>query len=355
MPKQPEPPKPAPKSTNNTAQPAADTQPALRSLGQKTPASTPPSDSAQDSLLPPPDPPDTAPKPANSRAAAKAADDDNVEVVRKNVDEVNVTFTVTDKHGHFIKGLTKDQFNILDDKRPPAAVRGFSAEANLALRVGLLIDASNSVRDRFKFEQEAAVEFLSQIVRPKTDKAFVLGFDTTPEVTQPLTNSTEELSKGIRMIRPGGGTALFDALFYACRDILMKQKENAPVRRAIILLSDGDDNQSRVTREEAIEMAQRAEVVVYSISTNLAPNKDRGDKVMERIAEATGGRSFFPFKIQDVSNAFTDIQDELRSQYALAYKPSDFVADGHYRSIDIIAQNKKLRVRSRKGYFSPKQ
>ena len=204
-------------------------------------------------------------------------------------------------------------------------------------------------------EQEAAVEFLSQIVRPKSDKAFVLGFDTTPEVTQDFTNSTENLSKGIRMIRPGGGTALFDALFYACRDKLMKEKETGPVRRAIILLSDGDDNQSRVTREEAIEMAQRAEVVVYSISTNLAPNKDRGDKVMERIAEATGGRSFFPFKIQDVSNAFTDIQDELRSQYALAYKPSDFVADGHYRSIDIIAQNKKLRVRSRKGYFSPKQ
>ena len=172
---------------------------------------------------------------------------------------------------------------------------------------------------------------------------------------QDFTNSAEKLSKGIRMIRPGGGTALFDALFYACRDKLMKEKEAQPVRRAIILLSDGDDNQSRVTREEAIEMAQRAEVVVYTISTNLAPNKDRGDKVMERIAAATGGRSFSPFKIQDVSNAFTDIQDELRSQYALAYKPADFVADGHYRSIDIFAQNKKFHVRSRKGYFSPKK
>src|SRR3954469_8460322 len=354
MPKPAEPPKPAPKETKPATQPPADTKPELKSLGQKAPTSAPANDSGSDSLLPAPDPPDTAPKPATaSTAAEKPVDDDKIEVVRKNVDEVNVTFTVTDKHGHFIKGLTKDQFSILDDKRPPAAIRGFSAEANLALRVGLLIDASNSIRDRFKFEQEAAVEFLSQIVRPKTDKAFVLGFDTTPEVTQPLTSSTEDLSKGIRMIRPGGGTALFDALFYACRDILMKQKENQPVRRAIILLSDGDDNQSRVTREEAIEMAQRAEVVVYSISTNLAPNKDRGDKVMERIAEATGGRSFFPFKIQDVSNAFTDIQDELRSQYALAYKPSDFVPDGHFRSIEVIAQNKKLRVRSRKGYFSP--
>lgn len=349
--------KPATTTGASNPKPEAATKPVLRSL-RDNPSPQSDNPSTHDSLTPPPDQPAaTAPGPAPSTGASTgkdAGDDENFRITRK-VDEVNVTFTVTDKHGHFIKGLTRDGFSVLDDKRPPEAIRGFSADTNLPLRVGLLIDASNSVRDRFKFEQEAAIEFLSQIVRPKADRAFVLGFDTTPEVTQDFTSSTENLAKGIRMIRPGGGTALFDALYYACRDKLMKQKESQPVRRAIILLSDGDDNQSRVTREEAIEMAQRAEVVVYTISTNLAPNKDRGDKVMERIADATGGRSFFPFKIQDVSNAFTDIQEELRSQYAIAYKPADFVGDGHYRSINIMAQNKKFHVRSRKGYFAPKQ
>ena len=354
MPKEPA---PAAKSTSQkgaeNSRAEAETKVALKSLRSSEQSKIPVS--PQDSLTPPPDqpgkePPAAAPAPT---AGKDENDDEGQYRIRRKVDEVNVTFTVTDKHGHFIKGLTKEVFNVLDDKRPPEAIRGFSADTNLPLRVGLLIDASNSVRDRFKFEQEAAIEFLSQIVRPKSDKAFVLGFDTTPEVTQDFTNANEKLAKGIRMIRPGGGTALFDALFYACRDKLMKQKDSEPVRRAIILLSDGDDNQSRVTREEAIEMAQRAEVVVYTISTNLAPNKDRGDKVMERIAEATGGRSFSPFKIQDVSNAFTDIQEELRSQYVIAYKPANFVGDGHYRSINIIAQNKKFHVRSRKGYFAP--
>jgi len=222
------------------------------------------------------------------------------------------------------------------------------------LRVGLLIDASNSIRDRFKFEQEAAIEFLSQIVR-REDKAFVLEFDSVPAITQELTNSTEKLANGIRQIRPGGGTALFDAVYYSSRDVLMKHRDRQTVRRAIILLSDGDDNQSRVTREEAIEMAQRAEVIIYTISTSGAPNSDNGDKVLERIADATGGRAFHPFRMQDVTNAFSDIQDELRSQYAVSYRPLDLVADGSYRSIDIQSPLKKYRVRSRKGYFAPRR
>ena len=109
-------------------------------------------------------------------------------------------------------------------------------------------------------------------------------------------------------------------------------------------------------REEAIEMAQRAEVIVYTISTNITGMKQKGDKVLERIADATGGRAFFPFQIRDVANAFAEIQDELRSQYALSYKPADFRADGRYRTIEIMAMDKKnLRVRARRGYFAPVQ
>ena len=274
--------------------------------------------------------------------------------IRIGINEVNVVFTVTDKHGKHVTDLKQNDFRIVDDDKPPAEIRSFHAEANLPLQVGLLIDASNSVRDRFKFEQQSAIEFLNQIIRRGYDQAMVVGFDVTPEVTQDFTDDTEKLAHGVRELRPGGGTAMYDALYFACRDKLLKKPQNGPTRRAIILLSDGDDNQSHVTREEAIEMAQRAETIVYTISTNVSGTKGPGDKVLERIADATGGRAFFPFQIRDVSNAFGEIQDELRSQYAVSYKPADFKADGHYRTIEIVALDRKnFRVRARRGYFAP--
>jgi Ca-activated chloride channel homolog len=274
--------------------------------------------------------------------------------IRIGINEVNVVFTVTDKHGRRITDLKENDFRIVDDNKPPVEIRSFRAEANLPLQVGLLIDASNSVRDRFKFEQESAVEFLNQIVRRGYDQAMVIGFDATPEVTQDFTDDTEKLGHGVRELRPGGGTALYDALYYACRDKLLKKGAAGATRRAIILLSDGEDNLSHVTREEAIEMAQRADAIVYAISTNVSGTKAAGDKVLERIADATGGRAFFPFQIRDVTNAFGEIQDELRSQYAISYKPADFKSDGHFRTIEIVALDRKnFRVRARRGYFSP--
>jgi len=279
--------------------------------------------------------------------------DDKITTIVKQVDEVSVIFTVTDKRGKFVNDLKKDDFQVVDDSKPAQSIRSFRAETNLPLRVGLLVDASNSIRDRFKFEQESAIEFLNQIVHQQ-DQAFVLGFDTTPEVTQNFTNNTEQLAKGVRMLRPGGGTAMYDAIYYACRDeIMAKDKSGIETRRAIILLSDGDDNQSRVSREEAVEMAQKAEVIIYTISTNTSGQKLKGDKVLEHFADETGGRAFFPFKIQDVSDAFSQIQDELRSQYAIAYKPADLQLNGKYHTIQILADNKKYKVRSRKGYYAP--
>lgn len=291
--------------------------------------------------------------PAKSRTADADTDDSNVATIRKTVNEVNVVFTVTDKHGRFVKNLKQQDFRILDDRRPAREIRTFRTDTDLPLQVGLLIDASNSVRDRFRFEQEAAIEFLNQIVRPGYDKAMVIGFDTTPEVTQDFTDNSELLSRGVHSLRAGGGTAMYDALYFACRDKLLRAPRTGPVRRAIILLSDGQDNQSRVTREEAIEMAQRAEVIVYAISTNISGVKQQGDKVLERIAEATGGRPFFPFQMTDVANAFSEIQDELRSQYLLAYIPEDFQPDGRFRTIEISATQKQFHVRARRGYYAP--
>jgi len=286
----------------------------------------------------------------------KGADNGEIPRIRVGINEVNVVFTVTDKHGKRVTDLKQADFHFVDDNKPATEIRSFHAETNLPLQVALLIDASNSVRDRFKFEQESAIEFLNQTVRRGYDQAMVVGFDVTPEVTQDFTDDAEKLDKGVRELRPGGGTAMYDALYYACRDKLMKEPQSGPTRRAIILLSDGEDNQSHVTREEAIEMAQRADAIVYTISTNVSGTKGAGDKVLERIADATGGRAFFPFQIRDVANAFAEIQDELRSQYDVSYKPADFKADGHFRTIEIVAVDRKnFRVRSRRGWYAPVQ
>jgi Ca-activated chloride channel family protein len=276
-------------------------------------------------------------------------------LIRRQVNEVNVVFTVTDKRNRYVKDLKAADLKVLDDEKPIEALRSFRRESDLPLQVGLLIDASGSIRERFKFEQESAIQFLNETMRPHFDKSFVIGFDSNLELTQDFTDSTEKLSKGIRSLRPGNATRMYDALYYACREKLLKSAQDDSVRRAIILVSDGDDNASHVTREEAIEMALRADVIVYTISTNYAGmgDSDRGDKVLERIADATGGRTFRPFQPQDVANAFAQIQDDLRSQYALSYRPASFLHDGRYRTIEISALRKGLKVRSRHGYYAP--
>lgn len=323
-------------------QPQADGKPASTASGTPDSPSPPPAASS-------------APNTPTPKPNSDNPDDESVATIRTRADEVRLIFTVTDRHGHYVNDLKRDDFKIVDDKQP-AEFRSFRSETDLPLQVGLLIDASNSVRDRFKFEQEAAIEFLNAVIRPHYDEAFVVGFDVTPEVTQDFTDNTEKLSIGVRQLRAGGGTAMYDALYFACRDKLLKKEQTGPVRRAIILLSDGEDNQSHVTREEAIEMAQRAEAIVYTISTNISGMKGQGDKVLVRIADATGGRAFFPFQMRDVSDAFVSIQEELRSQYAASYRPSNFIADGRYRTIEVHPPpDRGLKVRTRKGYFAPKQ
>jgi Ca-activated chloride channel family protein len=276
--------------------------------------------------------------------------------IRTNVNEVNLIFTVTDKHGRFIPNLQQRDFALLDNQKAPAQVFNFTQQTNLPLRVGIMIDASTSIRQRFEFEQSAAIQFLQQVVRPQTDLAFVMGFDVTPYVTQSYTNDQDKLEAGITKLRPGGGTALFDAVYTACRDQLLKvpNPQQGSVRKALIVISDGDDNQSRAYPDDAIKMCQRAETIIYAISTNVSPSRDRGDDVLRKMAEATGGLAFFPKRIEDMSGSFHDIEEELRSQYSLAYRPADFKLDGAFRSIYLVALPRGYQVRAKKGYFAPK-
>ncbi len=351
-----------PSAPSAVALPKKQTPAPLTTAPSAAPTPASPADSAQTASSTAAQPTTQKPQPAveDTRSgtplpsSTQAEEFDPAATIVSTVNEVSLVFTVTDKHGRFIKDLKKEDIQVLDDTKPVGKIRSFSSQTDLPLQVALLVDASNSVRDRFKFEQEAAIEFLNQIIRPNYDKAFVVGFDATPEVTQDFTDNSELLAKGVRSLRAGGGTAMFDAVYFACRDKLMKEPRTGPVRRAVILLSDGDDNLSHVSREETIEMAQRAEVILYTISTNISGAKNKGDKILERMSEATGGRAFFPFKIQDVADAFTEIQDELRSQYALSYRPPELIADGRFRPIEITALNpKNLRVRSRHGYYAP--
>jgi Ca-activated chloride channel homolog len=275
--------------------------------------------------------------------------DESLLTLRAAVSEVHLVFTVTDKHGHYLRDLKQEDFEILDDRKPPEKILSFRSETDLPLQVGLLIDISQSVRERFTFEHEAAIAFLNQTVRRKYDQAFVMGFDMTPKVTQDFTDDIESLAVGVHLLQPGTLTAMYDAVYYACNKLL-KQSQNTPVRRVLILLSDGNDTSSSVTRERVIDTAQRAEVSVYTISTSLTAG-GRGQKNLEAIAEKTGGRSYVPTQITGVANAFTAIQTELRSQYVVSYKPAAFRLDGHYRAIQIRTPNKQgLRVRSRVGY-----
>ena len=285
-----------------------------------------------------------------------AQTDVNTPTINLGVNEVDLIFTVTDKHGHYIPNLKQSDFALLDNQRAPAKIDSFHQQINLPMRVGFLVDTSTSIRSRFQFEQQAAINFLLDILKPRSDRAFVMGFDVTPNVTANWTNDVDSLEQGINTLSPGGGTALYDALYSACRYKMMDiSRGQEPVRKAIILISDGDDDQSRVYEEEAIKECQRAETIVYSVSTNWTPSRGPGDKVMAALAEQTGGRVFFPPSVQDISNSFAQIAEELRSQYALTYTPADFKYDGSFHSIYLYCTDRRYIARTKAGYFAPAQ
>jgi Ca-activated chloride channel homolog len=288
-------------------------------------------------------------------APADNPDDQTLVTLHARVNEVNVLFIATDKHGKFVRDLGQKDFNILDDHKPPQAILNFRRETDLPLHLGLLIDVSGSVDSRFEFEQNASTAFLQHKLRTGFDKAFLVGFNSHSQLTQDYTDKVDLLALGVHKLHSGGGTALYDAVYHACKEKFLKDRSERPVRKAIIIVIDGEDNQSEVSKAQAIEMAQRSEVIIYAISTDDSGLVMRGDKVLEQLAEATGGRAFFPFKMKDITHSFTAIEDELRSQYVVSYKPADFDADGRYRSIEISTLKKDLQVRARKGYFAPQQ
>jgi Ca-activated chloride channel family protein len=288
------------------------------------------------------------------------------------VNLVDVLFSVETKRNKLVTDLNKEDFKVFDDG-VQQEIASFSQPTDLPLRIGMVLDTSNSIRDRLKFEQEAAIDFLFNALRRNTDQAFLMTFDDGPQVINPFSGDTGALRDTILKQRAGGGTALYDAIYAASEYLLTKSPmpagPNADVRRVLLVISDGDDNSSERSRGAAIEMAQRAGVIIYAISTstNLINEddqtdarkqverkygKEEGDRVLDQLAAETGGRSFFPFRVDDLGQSFLDIGDELRHQYALAYTPAGRVPDGKFHTIRIQVDRKDVILRARKGYYA---
>ena len=302
-------------------------------------------------------------KPAQEAAPAPQ---DASQTFSLDVTRVNVLFTVSDRKGRFVTNLVMEDFDIIEAKKKQKILE-FATESDLPLRIAILVDTSNSIRARFRFEIEAARSFLESVIRKGQDKALVYGFDTEATLALDFTDNTELLGNKLRDLRPGGGTALFDAMIDACRDKLMLDKPLHKYRRAIVMIGDGEDNASHYTRDQALEFAQKADVVLYAISTNnTGSTRDQdtemaahmlsdGDKVLKYLTHETGGLTYFPFRAQDMEQDFENIANELRSQYSILYRPEPLKADGLYHPIDVRVHTRSdLVIRARRGYYAPK-
>lgn len=286
-------------------------------------------------------------KPVNDQALPTADDVISVDVAR-----VPLLFTVTDKKNRFITNLEKQDFTVYDNGEA-MQVRQFVRESDLPLRIGIIMDTSNSIRGRFRFEQEAAIEFIRGVLAEEKDRAFLVSYDSRAELIVDFTSDAEELAEGVRNLRAGGGTSLYDAIYYACRDKLPEDRPLEQFRRALIIIGDGEDNGSSLTRDMALEMAHKAEAVVYTISTNRSGQRQGGDKTLKYFAEETGGVAFHPFQARDLEQSFADIANELRHQYFIIYSPTNFAMDGSFHKIRIKTNAKNTFVRARSGYYAP--
>jgi Ca-activated chloride channel family protein len=269
------------------------------------------------------------------------------------ITQVNVLFTVTDKKGRFVTDLTVNDFEVIENKKPQF-IQQFTAESDLPLRMGLLIDTSNSIRDKFRFEQQAAIRFMNDVIRPKNDRILLMSFDSSAEVLAELTNNMEALEKGVNAMRPAGGTSLYDAIYMGA-ERLTREQPREKFRRALIVITDGEDTQSRYTRDQALEMTQKADTVIYAISTNTTRAGTGGDDLLRYMADQTGGEAFFPFHVEDLDQPFENIANELRHQYNIFYHPDPLKTDGLYHPIEVRVKTRKdLIVKARKGYYAPK-
>jgi Ca-activated chloride channel family protein len=267
------------------------------------------------------------------------------------VNLVNVVFTVSDRKGRLVPTLTKDRFEVFDDNHRQV-ITHFSNETDSPLTIALLIDSSGSVYNKIDFEREAAIKFLETTLRRGVDKAVLVSFDLRVNLLQDYTDDVAALADAAEKISVGGGTPLYDAVYLTATQKLKGQTG----RRIEILISDGFDTTSHRSLRDALQAAQQNDTTIYCISTNSFrrdfEDNDTGNKILRKLAEETGGRAFFPGKTKDLAAIFKQINEELRSQYTLAYSPSDVGRDGAFHKIRIETDDRHLRIQARNGYFA---
>lgn len=268
------------------------------------------------------------------------------------VDEVDLPFVVADRHHHWITNLSQDEIRLSDNGLPPESIRMFESRTGLPLRVGLIVDKSDSVLQQFKYEKDAAALFISRLMNSPQDLAFVLGFSDQPTLVQDLTPDTQALAAAVRNLTLGGGTAVYDAVHFAC-ERLSQQKDTGYTRRVLVLLTDGDDNRSELQPARIIEEALRQNVVVIVLDTNPVPAyDDPKHRTLEKLATVTGGQVLPAGNKKQLAKAFEELSARLRSYYLLAYRPSQFTRDGSFHKIQLKSTRHGVHIICRKGYYA---
>lgn len=271
---------------------------------------------------------------------------------RVEVDAVNVLAAVHDnKTREFVTDLTKEDFQIYEDG-VLQTITNFTQQTDLPLTIALCMDTSSSVRLKLDFEKEAATDFLYAVMRP-SDRAMLVEFDTGVTLLHDFTSNPNDLVREINLLKAGGGTSLYDAVYLVAEQKML----NEPGRKTVVILSDGADLTSKHSFEEMLRMAYQAEITVYAISTTRfgADIDHEGDNALKQLTEVTGGTAFFPYSTDRLASAFQEVDQELRSQYNLTYLPTNKDRDGTFREIKVKVNRDGVRLRHRKGYFAPER
>ena len=299
---------------------------------------------------------DSGPSTSSGSPSEKPRSTSSGPMLRVAVDEVAVFFAATDR-GKSMTNLAAADIEIKDNGRVPDAILAFRNESELPLRLGLVVDTSNSVKDRLGFEQAAAAKFLNTVVTNKNDLAFLVGVNNSVLVVQDFTADQREMEHAVGELAPGGGTALWDAVGFAAEK-LGRRPESQPVARILVVISDGEDNSSKISLKQAIAKAQQGEVAVYTVSTRDRSHEEAaelvGDRALKTLSELTGGSAFRPVSVHGLNGSLGELQEVIRGRYLVSYKPSGFQLDGRYRAIDIKAERegRKITVYARKGYYA---
>ncbi len=265
------------------------------------------------------------------------------------VERVNLLVTVVDKKGRFVTDLKKERFEVFEDGKRQT-LTNFAPQTNLPLQIGLMLDTSMSIRTQLDFEKEAASNFVYSVMQSQ-DKALVVEFDRGVNLIQDFTNRPNVLATSIRDLKAGGGTALMDAIYWLTRE----KMNSGSARKVIVIVSDGMDRHSEKSKTEALKIVQENNVVLYAIGTNhfAADQRDKGKKVLEDLADRTGGQAFFPYSADRLHEAFDSVNQELRSQYILAYSSTNTNRDGQFRKIKVkLKKSRGLKTRHRSGYYA---